>query len=166
MTATNPMLTMQPNKHQNPTKLKMNSIPTSVIAAVVILASLPYTTTLNLPSGDPAPGRSPGPPFDENSNIDVPDEVFDEITTTDEIPTTALVSEASVERMVDACEYAKLPSDSDGIVTLSERNSDVNLTVSHSVFDSDELVKGVVYDGKFFFTFFKHSFYIHTQVSI
>ncbi|CAH2222340.1 jg1263, partial [Pararge aegeria aegeria] len=108
-----------------------------------------------LPSGDPAPGRSPGPPFDEKleSNIEVAvdETVYNEITTTDEVPTT--VSEASVsERTVDACAYALFPSDSDNIVTLSERNSAVNLSVSHSVFDSEELVRGVVYDGKFVVT--------------
>lgn len=147
-------------RFKNPTKFKMNGCRTNIIIMVIILASLPYSSTLNLPSGDPAPGRSPGPPLETfkedvevknklETNIEVPGDetVFDEATTNDDLST--VVSESSVsERVGDACGYARVPSDSDDIVTLSERDSDVNLTFSHSVFEVDELVKGVLYDGK------------------
>lgn len=155
-------------RFKNPTKFKMNGCRTNIIILVIILASLPYSSTLNLPSGDPAPGRSPGPPLETfkevevknkleslETNIEVPGDetVFDEATTNDDLST--VVSESSVsERVGDACGYARVPSDSDDIVTLSERDSDVNLTFSHSVFEVDELVKGVLYDGKITFIFF------------
>lgn len=147
-------------RFKNPTKFKMNRSPI-IILTVIILALLPYSSTLNLPSGDPAPGRSPGPPTykeidkEENNreietNLEVSDDTYDEVTTTDEVSST--VSEPSVsERTVgDACSFARIPSDSNGIVTLSERNSDINVTVSHSVFETEELVKGVIYDGECF----------------
>ncbi|CAH2090756.1 unnamed protein product [Euphydryas editha] len=154
-------------RFKNPTKFKMNGCRTNIIVMVIILASLPYSSTLNLPSGDPAPGRSPGPPIETfkdeldlknklDTNIEVPGDetAYDEVTTNDEIST--VVSESSVsERIVgDACGYARIPSDSDDIVTLSERDSDVNLTFSHSVFETDELVKGVLYDGKIITAYF------------
>lgn len=147
-------------RFKNPTKFKMNRSPI-IILTVIILALLPYSSTLNLPSGDPAPGRSPGPPTykeidkeesnrEIETNLEVSDDTYDEVTTTDEVSST--VSEPSVsERTVgDACSFARIPSDSNGIVTLSERNSDINVTVSHSVFETEELVKGVIYDGECF----------------
>ncbi|CAH0730051.1 unnamed protein product, partial [Brenthis ino] len=161
MTNTNVMSTQKQcqailtKRFKNPTKFKMNKSLITIIT-VIILALLPYSSTLSLPSGDPAPGRSPGPPTFKNvdidhleTNLEVPDEtVYDEVTTNDEISST--VSESSVSELTvgDACSFASIPSDSDGIVTLSERNSDINVTISHSVFETDELVKGVIYDGK------------------
>lgn len=138
---------------------KMNRSTIKSVVTIIILVSLPYISTLNLPSGDPAPGRSPGPPFltehnidvEENleSNLEVPvDEVYDEVTT-NEVTTTLSETSVSDRIMSDACAFAKIPSDSDEIVTLSEKDSDINLTVSHSVFETNELVRGVVYDGKF-----------------
>lgn len=127
------------------------------LMVIVILASLPYSSTLSLPNGDPAPGRSPGPPtFDEkevstdDKVLDIP-ENYDETTTIDEVVPTTTISEEVSERTVDisdACAFARIPSDSDDIVTLSDKDSDVNLTLSHPVFEADELVRGVVYDGK------------------
>nr|XP_026487275.1 uncharacterized protein LOC113394250 [Vanessa tameamea] len=147
-------------RFKNPTKFKMNRYRTNIIVIVIILASLPYSSTLNLPSGDPAPGRSPGPPletFKENldpkgkpeTNIEVPvdETIYDEVTTIDEITTTVSESSVSERTVDDACGYARIPSDSDDIVTLSERNSDLNLTISHSIFETAELVKGVLYDA-------------------
>lgn len=150
-------------RFKSPTKFKMNKCPTNIIVRVLILASLPYSSTLNLPSGDPAPGRSPGPPIniinknlegigdklETNIKIPIDDTIYDEVTTNDEIATTA-VSEASVsERIVgDACAFARIPSDSEDIVTLSERNSDINVTFTHSVFEAEELVRGFDYEGK------------------
>ncbi|KPJ16579.1 hypothetical protein RR48_02337 [Papilio machaon] len=136
----------------------------------IILASLPYSCTLSLPSGDPAPGRSPGPPINfehdvlqdkENlkyiddeleTSLGVPVEdaaIYDE-TTTNDIETTTKSEVVSVSEMAigDTCAFARIPSDSADIVTLSETDSDINLTVSHAVFDADELVRGVIYDGK------------------
>lgn len=106
------------------------------LTTVVILASLPCST-LTLP-GDPAPGRSPGPPV-TTENFD-----YDETTTED--ATIEGVSE--IGDVSDACAFARIPSDSGDIVTLSDDDCDVNLTVSHPVFEAEELVRGVVYDGK------------------
>lgn len=136
------------------------------LMAVIILASLPYSSALSLPSGDPAPGRSPGPPavdfqgdlqnsrrpkHDLGTDVDAPldADVYDETTTNEYETTTAGDTLNGGDGAIgDACAYARIPSDSGDIVTLSESDSDVNLTISHSVFDAGELVRGVVYDGK------------------
>lgn len=120
------------------TKYKMNRITVKFRITMIILASLPYSSAVSLPNGDPAPGRSPGPPtegpsYEETANFGV------EETT---------VSATSVD-MDDVCVFARVASDSGDVVTLSEDDSDVNLTFSHSVFEVEELVRGVVYDGKF-----------------
>ncbi|KAJ2943546.1 hypothetical protein O0L34_g16654 [Tuta absoluta] len=135
----------------------------NVLTTLFILALLPYSSTLTLPSGDPAPGRSPGPPenieiepkdifkkVEDTDEVPVevvatsePDDVYDETTTTEEVITT--VSE--VDTVSDACAFVRLPNEE--IVTVNEFDSDVNITVSHPVFDAEELVKGVVYDGKY-----------------
>lgn len=109
---------------------------------IVILTSLPYTS-LSLPNGDPAPGRSPGPPTDL-SNLDLKDDEIKAILSVD-YETTTGGEEAEVE---DACAFARTPSESGNVVTLSEEDSDVNVTVTHPVFDAEELVLGVVYDGE------------------
>ncbi|CAH4032971.1 unnamed protein product [Pieris brassicae] len=114
-------------------KYNMNRCPIHILLPILTII-LPYISTLNLPSGDPAPGRSPGPPFSEIEDYDE--------TTTSEVTTVQVIT--------DACEYARISSESEQIVTLSETESDVKLTVSHPVFDTAELVRGVVYDGKFF----------------
>ncbi|XP_026733871.1 uncharacterized protein LOC113498129 isoform X2 [Trichoplusia ni] len=141
----------------HPTKSKMNRFSTNFLMTIVILALLPYSSTLSLPNGDPAPGRSPGPPIAEdevatdNKVIEIPD-VYDETTTVDDVEVTTVSAEVS-EKTVDisdACAFARIPSDSDDIVTLSDEDSDVNLTLSHPVFETDELVRGVVYDGECF----------------
>lgn len=133
-------------------KIKMRSHLS--IIAVVILVLLPYSSTLSLPSGDPAPGRSPGPPKLEDAKVDgtvvaTVEEPLDYDTTTEEVESTT-VSDVSVsEKTVgDACAFARIPSDSEEVVTLDVSDSDVNLTVSHPVFEAEELVRGVVYDGK------------------
>ncbi|CAH2039240.1 unnamed protein product, partial [Iphiclides podalirius] len=132
------------------------------LVAVVILASLPYSSALSLPSGDPAPGRSPGPPARDpqgdlqnarrkyaelNAELDaaIDAEGYGE-TTTDYYETTT-AGYAGGDKIVDACAYARIPSDIGDIVTLSESDSDVNLTVGHAVFDAGELVRAVVYDA-------------------
>uniref|UniRef100_A0A2H1VCY5 SFRICE_009783 n=1 Tax=Spodoptera frugiperda TaxID=7108 RepID=A0A2H1VCY5_SPOFR len=140
---------------KKPTKFKMNRISINFLMTIAILALLPYSSTLSLPNGDPAPGRSPGPPEVEDKEVSTDDkvievgEVYDETTTSEEVEVTT-VSEVVSERTVDisdACAFARIPSDSDDIVTLSEDDSDVNLTLSHPVFETDELVRGVVYDA-------------------
>lgn len=108
----------------------MNKFRVKVLTTLVILTLLPYSSGLNLPNGDPAPGRSPGPPL------------YDD-TTTETAETTTLD-----EGLDDACAVARIPSDSEEVVTLSNDDSEVNLTISHDVFDTNELVKGVVYDGE------------------
>ncbi|PZC78725.1 hypothetical protein B5X24_HaOG217183 [Helicoverpa armigera] len=142
---------------KNPTKFKMNRITVNFLMTIVILALLPYSSTLSLPNGDPAPGRSPGPPqlddkevASDDKAIEIP-EVYDETTTSEEVIEVTTVSEVVSERTVDisdACAFARIPSDSDDIVTLSDADSHVNLTLSHPVFEADQLVRGVVYDGK------------------
>lgn len=147
---------------------KMNRYIVNLITATIILASLPYCT-LSLPSGDPAPGRSPGPPIydrdvlqdkgnlkyidDElETSLGVPVEeaaIYDETTTNDiETTTKSEVVSVSEKAIGDACAFARIPSDSADIVTLSEKDSDINVTVSHAVFDAEQLVRGVIYDGK------------------
>lgn len=140
---------------RKPTKFKMNGYSINFLMTVIILASLPYSSTLSLPSGDPAPGRSPGPPKleDKEATDDkVIPEVYDETTTSEDVIEVTTVSDVEVsERTVDisdACAFARIPSDSDEIVTVSDEDSDVNLTLSHPVFETDELVRGVVYDGE------------------
>lgn len=141
---------------KNPTKYKMRRCSLSFMTTVIILASLPYSCTLSLPSGDPAPGRSPGPPkeiykeTELKEGIDKVTDVYDETTTSDEVLEITTVGDVSVsERTVgDACAFARIPSDSDEIVTVSDQDSEVNLTVTHPVFDADELVRGVIYDGE------------------
>lgn len=149
-------LTVKSNM-KKPTKFKMNRISINFLITIVILASLPYSSTLSLPNGDPAPGRSPGPPQLDEKEVSTDDkvieipEVYDETTTSEEVVEVTTVSEIVSERTVDisdACAFARIPSDSDDIVTLSDEDSDVNLTLSHPVFEADELVRGVVYDGK------------------
>ncbi|CAG4963024.1 unnamed protein product [Colias eurytheme] len=131
--------------------ITMNRCPIHIILPIFAIL-LPYTSTLNLPSGDPAPGRSPGPPFAEtklegnqelpidtfDDNLELPIEIYDETTT----------DMTTVEVIGDACDYARIPSDSAEVVTLGDSESEVNLTVSHPVFDVAELVRGVVYDGE------------------
>lgn len=131
-------------KRNNPKKFKMKRSLVKFIT-VLFIATLPYSSTLSLPSGDPAPGRSPGPPQDDKADdsMSTTDAVYDDTTISDVEVTT--VSDTSD---IDACAFARIPSDSDDIVTISELDSDVNLTISHPVFDTEELVKGVVYDGK------------------
>lgn len=121
----------------------------SRIAAIVIIVTvLPYSSTLTLPNGDPAPGRSPGPP---DSKVDLkvedvkPSIDYVESTTVEAVETTVSV----ISDVIDSCAFAQVPSDSDEVLTLSVEESDVNVTVTHSVFETGELVKGVVYDGKF-----------------
>lgn len=137
-----------------PNTLKIKIRPYLSIITVVILVLLPYSSTLSLPSGDPAPGRSPGPPkLEDEKNYGTVaatvDEPVDYDTTTEEAEATT-VSDVSVsEKTVgDACAFARIPSDSDEVVTLDVSDSDVNLTVSHPVFEAEELVRGVVYDGE------------------
>ncbi|KAJ8713722.1 hypothetical protein PYW07_014092 [Mythimna separata] len=142
---------------KKPTKFKMNRISVNFLMTIVILASLPYSSTLSLPNGDPAPGRSPGPPEVDEKEVSTDDkvldipEVYDETTTSEEVVEVTTVSDVVSERTVDfsdACAFARIPSDSDDIVTLSDQDSDVNLTLSHPVFEADELVRGVVYDAR------------------
>lgn len=156
-------------KRQNPTKFKMKPCSLNFTTAIIILVLLPYSSTLSLPSGDPAPGRSPGPPelepFDadvkvqnadtnieapteEVTNVEGPEETYDETTTSEDIEMTTVSEVVSETTVSDACAFARIPSDSDNIVTLSDEESEVNLTVSHPVFETDELIRGVVYDGK------------------
>lgn len=132
-------------KRNNPKKFKMKRCILKFIT-VLFIATLPYSSTLSLPSGDPAPGRSPGPPQDNkvDDSISTTDTVYDDTTIVNDVEATT-VSDTSD---IDACAFARIPSDSDDIVTVSELDSDVNLTVSHPVFDTEELVRGVVYDGK------------------
>lgn len=126
------------------TKLKM--LCSVNLLAIVILAMLPYISTLTLPSGDPAPGRSPGPPDVEETTVAVTDVEYDETTVED-------VTTVSAEVTVSACAFARIPSESDEVVTISDKDSEVNLTVSHAVFETDQLVRGVVYDGECFVDF-------------
>lgn len=174
-------------------KLRSN-IKWSLIINIIILASLPYSS-LSHPNGDPAPGRSPGPPDDlseeyqvdqleqsENINgirdIENEKQINDQSVETkllksvDNLPsttemmyddTTVFDDAAEVTTVVseltsvaddgsvvgDACAFARTPSDSDNVVTLSSSNSDVNFTVTHSIFDTEVLLRGVVYEGKF-----------------
>lgn len=117
------------------------------LMTVVILTSLPYTS-LSLPNGDPAPGRSPGPPTDVDAldNLDLKADEIKAILSVDYEATTEFeVTSVEVE---DACDFARIPSGSGDIVTLSSDDSDVNVTVTHPVFDAEELVRGVVYDGE------------------
>ncbi|CAH0398916.1 unnamed protein product [Chilo suppressalis] len=126
---------------------------------MLILVLLPYSSTLSLPSGDPAPGRSPGPP--ELEDDEVPDlkveatikaatniePDYDTSTTFEDVELTTISDFSVSERTVgDACAFARIPSDSDEVVTIGSGDSDVNLTVSHPVFEAAEIVRGVVYD--------------------
>lgn len=139
--------------------------PLTLLKAAVILTLLPYTSTSTLPSSDPAPGRSPGPPLDvdvqtedvklteETETVNPELETYDESTTGGEVVdmTTTEVNEVTSEsEIVNACAYAHLASEDD-VVTLSVSDSDVNLTLSHPVFEAEELVRGVVYEGEFYF---------------
>ncbi|CAG9794071.1 unnamed protein product [Diatraea saccharalis] len=141
---------------KSPTRMKLSIL-------VLILVTLPYSSTLSLPSGDPAPGRSPGPPdlnADDVTELKAEATVkvatnlepdYDTSTMLEDIELTT-VSDISVsERTVmgDACAFARIPGDSDEVVTVGTGDSDVNLTVSHPVFETAEIVRGVVYDGKF-----------------
>lgn len=158
---------MDPRRWHSKTRDKPNPLRTKMhprigIIVVAILVLLPYSS-ISLPSGDPAPGRSPGPPQlqpDEEVKADGTDRVatveesidYDASTTTpsEELDVTT-VSEVVSERTTvgDACAFARIPSDSDELVTLDVRESDVNLTVSHPVFETEELIRGVVYDGEY-----------------
>ncbi|CAB3220333.1 unnamed protein product [Arctia plantaginis] len=132
----------------------MNGYTINTLMIIVILASLPYSSTLSLPSGDPAPGRSPGPPTIEEKETtdDKIAPIYDETTTSEDVIEVTTVSEVGVSDKTvdvsDACAFARIPSDSDEIVTVGDEDSDVNLTLSHPVFETDELVRGVVYDGE------------------
>lgn len=177
-----------------------------LIITVTIVAFLPYSSSLSIPNGDPAPGRSPGPPTeqqifesfdldqesletdlkthiddiileeerDDDQNVgkivrkyddvvSTTDLVYDDATIVDEIEVTTAIEDVSSassyqekedfvgsERTVlsNACAFARTPSDSADVVTLSDSESDINFTVTHSVFDTEELVRGVVYEGK------------------
>ncbi|KAG6463909.1 hypothetical protein O3G_MSEX014146, partial [Manduca sexta] len=121
-------MTNQTQIHQwNRSKVNRAKFRNKLVQYLVILASLPYSSSLSLPNGDPAPGRSPGPP---------------EVTTVEMETTVMMMTDASD----DGCAFARVPSDSDEVVTLSDDESEVNLTVSHPVFEADVLVRGVVYD--------------------
>ncbi|VVC99012.1 unnamed protein product [Leptidea sinapis] len=77
-----------------------------LIPILVIL--LPYSLAINLPSGDPAPGRSPGPPIndeisDKSTNIEVAEVFYDETTESDVTTVEAIISVDD-----DACAYAKV----------------------------------------------------------
>ncbi|XP_063382139.1 uncharacterized protein LOC134668629 [Cydia fagiglandana] len=111
------------------TKLTMRLCSVNLLAAT-ILACLPYISTLTLPSGDPAPGRSPGPPESElYVTLDTVENVTDVTTEMSEVE--------------DACAFARSERE---VVTLSETDSEVNLTVEHAVFETEQLVRGVVYE--------------------
>jgi hypothetical protein len=140
-------------------KLNKESIGMRLSFLVIILVLLPYSSTLSLPNGDPAPGRSPGPPKLEaedpqeagtervETNIE-PD--YDASTTVGDVELTTISDFSVSEKTVDdACAFARIPTDSDEVVTINDGDSDVNLTVSHPVFETAELIRGVVYDGKF-----------------
>ncbi|KOB77195.1 putative stage IV sporulation protein YqfD [Operophtera brumata] len=142
-------------KWHKPTKLKMYRCTVHFLMAIVILTSLPYTS-LSLPNGDPAPGRSPGPPIDEPidsnpvENVDLKVEEAKTILSVDyeETTTVEAVEVTSASEIEDACAFARIPSESDEIVTLSAEDSEVNVTVTHPVFEAEELVRGVMYDDK------------------
>lgn len=157
-----------------------NNIKRSLIITISILASLPYSSSLSLPNGDPAPGRSPGPPnilpindqndiipiitgINDDEHVDIQqnsdeinptDTIYDDSTASDvvtEVTTDGGIDNDSEKFVVgDACDYARTPSDSDNVITLANNESDVNFSVSHTVFDTEYLVKGVVYEGKIF----------------
>lgn len=131
---------------QNVADSKMNrcTAQSLMLLVILILTSLPYSS-MSLPNGDPAPGRSPGPPKLDPKAEDI-GLSLDYDSTTEQSVGVSTVSDVAEDN--DACAFARVPSDSDSIVTLSEDDSDVNLTVTHPAFETAELVRGVLYDGK------------------
>lgn len=77
--------------------------------------------------GDPAPGRSPGPPEISNGEHGVEDD----------LPTILLTSDKTDN---SRCSL-------EGDAKLIEEDI-VNLTISHKLFKSDAVVPGIVYQGK------------------
>lgn len=77
--------------------------------------------------GDPAPGRSPGPPEITN----------DEHGVDDDLPTILLTSD-KIDDSVCSLQ---------GDVTLPEEDV-VNITVNHKLFQSDTVVPGLIYQGE------------------
>jgi hypothetical protein len=75
-------------------------------------------------SGDPAPGRSPGPPHLEATVVPVP-ETVDKVDKADK---------------VDECEL-------DGEVNAPPENL-LNVTLLHRLFKTDKLVAGIEYQGR------------------
>lgn len=79
--------------------------------------------------GDPAPGRSPGPPPESGHH-----------RTTEENPTILLTS----SQPDDNCTF-------EGNVQYTAGGTNVTVQVTHPLFNTDVLVFGVVYQGKIFF---------------
>lgn len=124
--------------------------------------------------GDPAPGRSPGPPpetevfssdeylqmgFEDSSDDDGGNNALDAVTST-QPPTSSTTFKAEpsttvvvkVEDLVDEfCSNKRSDFDSSAKV-VDVIDSDVNLTFDHAIFKSaPDLVRGLTYEGEFFF---------------
>lgn len=84
--------------------------------------------SLNPPGGaavsDPAPGRSPGPP-------DPP-----------EVSEDAVSFEKVSDVVLSKCELH-------GTLKESDHDVDFNFTISHPLYSTEELVQGLVYEGRF-----------------
>ncbi|KAG7295880.1 hypothetical protein JYU34_020964 [Plutella xylostella] len=142
-----------PTTKDKPTKMKTQRFSVRFITSIIILAALPYSKSLSLPSGDPAPGRSPGPPEIDPYDLSDKDVLisvntdrsvdYEETTSSSVVTELSTVSEVSGGAGGDACAYARA---GEVVVTLGVKESDINLSLSHSVFETEELVRGVVYE--------------------
>lgn len=123
--------------------------------------------------GDPAPGRSPGPPpeteafgsdeylqmgFEDSSDDDGGNNALDAVTSTQppvssttfkaEPPTTVAVR---IEDLADEFCTNKRSDFDGGSKVVDVVDSDVNLTFDHAIFKSaPELVRGLTYEGEIF----------------
>lgn len=93
-------------------------------------------------SGDPAPGRSPGPPSNDSS---LPSTLpFEDFFTESSRPLTL---SPDSNQMLDRCAFSEEELNT---VTVAPEDSPFNLSFIHPLFKADEeLVRGVVYECKY-----------------
>lgn len=105
---------------------------TDILFGILLLSSLRGSST----EGDPAPGRSPGPPAEFNSKTSTVETLLSTIGSTGFFDTTSLSSEAVTW---SGCGLAGSPTaETEGLQWL-------NISVQHAVFRTDVLVQDVEY---------------------
>lgn len=130
----------------------------AVVFLAILLPGCCKSFSLNhgdFSNGDPAPGRSPGPPrAEEFVSEEYLQSSFEEDTfkaeTTTSSQTVTQESTTKVDGNGAVADFCKGGKFEGNIKEVEPGESQLNLTFEHATFKSTELVRGLTYEGKFF----------------